>query len=311
MLQFDKLNRKMEIQNLKKLIIFLITICASSVVCGQDRIKVSNDHMFWMANKSSSKEYKISDFQVEAEIEDAEFQYYLGMLYFYGNSETNRDEEKAIFWLARAAFNGAFNVTSLSFLAMHYDNSDDTIENKAIALFWYSKMFSEINEMKISDKSYEYKDDEYLAISRIVRITTDDPLASSDMGEYRMEEIIKKAAPTYSYHKAAKQGDVKAQYDLAVCYYKGEGITQKNYTEAVYWYHKAAVQGYTAAQYNLASCYKNGYGVIKDGNTALYWYERALKDETGILTETHITKLETFINELKIAGYSSSRAKTQ
>ncbi len=38
---------------------------------------------------------------------------------------------------------------------------------------------------------------------------------------------------------AAEQGHAKAQYNLGVCYYKGQGV-QQSYTEAVKWYRKAA-----------------------------------------------------------------------
>ncbi len=42
--------------------------------------------------------------------------------------------------------------------------------------------------------------------------------------------------------KAAEQGESTAQYYLAVCYYKGDGITQ-DYAQAVEWFLKAAEQG--------------------------------------------------------------------
>ena len=43
------------------------------------------------------------------------------------------------------------------------------------------------------------------------------------------------------YRKAAEQGDAKAQFNLALRYYKGEGVTQ-DYAEAAKWYRKAAEQ---------------------------------------------------------------------
>ena len=44
------------------------------------------------------------------------------------------------------------------------------------------------------------------------------------------------------YEKAANQGLVDAQFDLATCYYWGEGVT-KNLQKAAYWFEKAANQG--------------------------------------------------------------------
>lgn len=50
------------------------------------------------------------------------------------------------------------------------------------------------------------------------------------------------------YIKAAEQGNIEAQYHLALCYDKGEGVTP-NSTEAAKWYLKAAEQGLAKAQF--------------------------------------------------------------
>ena len=65
------------------------------------------------------------------------------------------------------------------------------------------------------------------------------------------------------YRKAAEQNDVKAQYTLAGCYSKGEGIA-KDPVEAVKWYRKAAEQNYAWAQWNL----KMGGGFATAGGAA-------------------------------------------
>ena len=54
--------------------------------------------------------------------------------------------------------------------------------------------------------------------------------------------------------KAADQGNAKAQSNLGVMYYIGEGVP-KDDTQAVYWYKKAADQGLADAQYNLGFMY--------------------------------------------------------
>ena len=77
-----------------------------------------------------------------------------------------------------------------------------------------------------------------------------------------------------NYRRAANQGDVLAQNNLATCYYYGQGVTQ-DYTQAVYWYRKAAEQGDSMAQSHLGYCYYNGQGVAKDYSQAVYWYNRA------------------------------------
>jgi len=57
----------------------------------------------------------------------------------------------------------------------------------------------------------------------------------------------------------AEQGDVSAQYSLALMYYGGEGVVQ-DYKEAVKWYRLAAEQGLARAQYNLGNSYYKGEG---------------------------------------------------
>lgn len=62
--------------------------------------------------------------------------------------------------------------------------------------------------------------------------------------EYYASQNYPKAVELFT--KAAKQGHVKAQYNLGVCYENGEGVT-RNREEAVKWYIKAAEQGYLNA----------------------------------------------------------------
>ncbi len=76
------------------------------------------------------------------------------------------------------------------------------------------------------------------------------------------------------YRKAAEQGLAEAQYNLGVCYKKGEGVPQ-SYSEAVKWYRKAAEQGLAEAQFNLGLCYENGDGVTQSDAEAMNWYRKA------------------------------------
>ena len=59
----------------------------------------------------------------------------------------------------------------------------------------------------------------------------------------------------------AEQGDVEAQFYVAIMYDNGEGVP-KNDKTAVKWYTKAAEQGYAKAQSNLGLLYDNGEGVL-------------------------------------------------
>ena len=74
--------------------------------------------------------------------------------------------------------------------------------------------------------------------------------------------------------KAAREGNVQAQYKLGKCYYFGLGVAI-NYKEAAKWYHKAAMQKNIMAQYSLSLCYQCGHGVKKDSTEAFKWGQMA------------------------------------
>jgi TPR repeat protein len=76
------------------------------------------------------------------------------------------------------------------------------------------------------------------------------------------------------YTKAAEQGHVDAQFNLALMYKHGKGVPQ-DFRQTIQWYTKAAEQGDVDAQYNLALMYKNGEGVPQDDKQAIQWYTKA------------------------------------
>ncbi len=76
------------------------------------------------------------------------------------------------------------------------------------------------------------------------------------------------------YHKAAEQGDARAQYNLAYMYGNGKGVQKDDY-EAVKWLRKAAEQGDVSAQNNLGVMCEKGRGVQKDFFEAVKWLRKA------------------------------------
>ena len=88
-------------------------------------------------------------------------------------------------------------------------------------------------------------------------------------------QSAEQAAPDVSkLQKLAEAGDAEAQFNLALFYEDGEGVTQ-DYAEAVKWWRLAAEQGDAQAQNNLGVCYENGEGVTKDLAEAVKWYRKA------------------------------------
>ena len=83
------------------------------------------------------------------------------------------------------------------------------------------------------------------------------------------------------FEKAARQGDSDAQFYLAFSYMNGEGI-EENKGEAFRWYKKSAERGNISAQNNLACCYDNGDGVEKDKEKAFKWFKKAAEQGDAV-----------------------------
>ncbi len=62
----------------------------------------------------------------------------------------------------------------------------------------------------------------------------------------------------------AEKGDAESQFDLGRALYRGDYGVAEDYAEAVKWYRKAAEQNKAKAQFNLGLCYAKGEGVAKD-----------------------------------------------
>jgi TPR repeat protein len=68
---------------------------------------------------------------------------------------------------------------------------------------------------------------------------------------------------------AARQGNVKAMHNLAIAYAQGP---TPDAALAVQWFAKAAALGYRDSQFDLAVLYERGSGVTQRGAEALKWY---------------------------------------
>jgi hypothetical protein len=72
----------------------------------------------------------------------------------------------------------------------------------------------------------------------------------------------------------AERGDPRAQYQLAVLYYRGDGVEQ-DYGEAAKWFRRAAERGDADAQFNLAMLYADGKGMPRNLVRARMWFALA------------------------------------
>lgn len=78
------------------------------------------------------------------------------------------------------------------------------------------------------------------------------------------------------YRRAAEQGNVKAQHNLANMYEHKQGLpADYALAAALAWYRRAAEQGYQPAQLNLGAMYAEGRGVKRDYVQAYKWFALA------------------------------------
>ena len=121
------------------------------------------------------------------------------------------------------------------------------------------------------------------SIARKMAIEELEKIARSDKTEdERIAAILAKYPdPATKLRQAAEQGDAEAQFNLGLCYEKGNG-EKKDVNEAFNWYRKAAGQGFAKAENRLAICYHNGKGVNKNYAESVKWFRRAA--EQGLAT---------------------------
>ena len=96
----------------------------------------------------------------------------------------------------------------------------------------------------------------------------EDGVAASERGDH--------VAAMALWRPLADEGNVDAQYRIAVLYDLGRGVAQ-DYGAAARWYRMAADRGHANAQHNLATMYEMGEGVEPDYAlaAAIVWFRRA------------------------------------
>lgn len=100
----------------------------------------------------------------------------------------------------------------------------------------------------------------------------EDGVAAAQAGDY--------ATALREFSAAAEAGLDLAQYNLAILYFTGQGVTQ-DYAQALRWTQAAAEQGHLNAQFNLGALYYTGSGTPVDLSQAFVWYERAAQGQHG------------------------------
>ena len=170
----------------------------------------------------------------------------LGKMYLYGTGVA-RDPAKAAHWLNRAAIEG--NSEAQYLYAKMFQTGYGVAKNKEIADNWLAKSAAQGYEDAI----------------RLLHFM-------EDMG-FQIEETFYQRPP--DLEKLAQDGDIEAQYQLAIRCETGAYGQKKDSATAIAWFKKAAERGHVLAMRSLAQIYAKGIeGVPADAEAARYWQHK-------------------------------------
>lgn len=88
------------------------------------------------------------------------------------------------------------------------------------------------------------------------------------------QRALDQATSVMWFRRAAEQGHANAQYNLAVCYYNGDGV-EMDFKQAYKWYKASADNDFDPAWYILGTLYEMGFGTKQDLAEAIRCYSIA------------------------------------
>ena len=111
---------------------------------------------------------------------------------------------------------------------------------------------------------------------------------SADELYWRGKAFANPAGGFSDFLQAARMGHTEAQYEVAKCYWLGQG-TPRNVDQAVYWWNQAAAKGHVKSMHNL--------GVAAGrGEQAVFWYRKAA--DRGNVTSMYHLGLLAMVNSI-------------
>lgn len=204
---------------------------------------VASKKIDWSESQDSEKD--ITKYHSDAEQNDPNAQYILGLSYYHGDAVL-RDYAEAAKWFRRAAEQE--HADAQSNLGEMYDTGLGVPQSYSKAAKWYRRAAKQEHIVAQRKLGYLYH-----------------------KGEGVSQNDVESAK---WFRRAAKQEDANAQHILGYIYSTGKGVVQNN-TTAVKWYRLAADQGYAEAQYKLGVAFRNGQGVAQNHMKAVKWYRLA------------------------------------
>ena len=229
----------------------------------------------------NNKEYSaaLKEFKAEAEKDNTEAIYYLGVMHERGFGVA-KNVSKAYDYYVSAAEKG--HGKSALKLGQAYQTGVDRPQNTKAAYKWFV----------VSAKA---NNDQALYI-----------IGSSFLKEENYEKAIKLLM------MSATQGNNDAQYELGNIYFAGNGVPQ-DYAQAIAWYTLSANQGNISAQRKLADLYSSTTvrGLLVNPGKAHFWYNIIAAYNTGLVRDDAVKKREQVSEEMKpeliIASQAAAR----
>lgn len=170
--------------------------------------------------------------------------YDLGCLYFYGDERRKPNYRKAFPLLLSEAKAGVRHAQNL--VGFCYDSGRGVRRDHRAAVAWWAKAARQGHVIATTNLAmcYEFGTGVATSLRRAIQL----------------------------YQKAAEAGDTYAQCNLAVLLLESK---DGNAGKAVEWLRKSAGKGEAKSQYNLGMCYVRGEGVRASRRYASLWLRKA------------------------------------
>ena len=264
---------------------------------------------FQQGSARYNKDYNraLDFFQKSAEMGDSASMRYVGLCYFYRDSDYDRAfewfkkaENAEILGETRAIWITNFTDGKYNNWTLNEPNKADLFEDLGNCYYcgWGTSADDSAAHRYYRDSAALRTDAEALNDEANDAVNADNPnytkgfefflrsanlgnlIATSNMGWcYRWGHGVAKdgAKAVEWWEKAASQGDAYSQNNLGYMYRDGTGVPQ-DFKKAFDWFYKAALQENASSQVEVGFMYEKGNGVDKDMSKAFYWYEKSARN---------------------------------
>ena len=215
----------------------------------------------------------------EAELGNAEAEYEMGQIYYYGD---NNDEKEALRWYLKAAEQGHIEAHYQVGEIYYYGIIINEDEEEAFKWYLRAAEQGHVEAQYQVGEIYYYgisinEDKEEASKWYLKSAINNYAKAQYKIGEIYLDEdnMNQNIEEAFKWlNKAANQDYAEAQYIIGLMYKNGKGI-EKDTAKALLWIKKSAEQGDSDAQYEMGEMYYHGNGVVEDDDEAFKWFSQA------------------------------------